>query len=81
MVIYSDGSRLDSVSGHRVGGGVAILQAGRLICQKRIPLSPSLEIFDAEAAAALTALEIAVDLPSARFASNLWVLLDNLDVA
>ncbi|KAI0997798.1 hypothetical protein K3495_g10391 [Podosphaera aphanis] len=81
MVIYSDGSRLDSVSGPRVGGGVAILQAGRLICQKRIPLSPSLEIFDAEAVAALTALEIAVDLPSARFASNLWVLLDNLDVA
>ncbi|KAI1004251.1 hypothetical protein K3495_g3960 [Podosphaera aphanis] len=33
------------------------------------------------AAAVLTALETAIDLPSVRFANNLWVLLDNLDLA
>ncbi|KAI0997818.1 hypothetical protein K3495_g10371 [Podosphaera aphanis] len=71
MVIYSDGGRLESGSGPRVGGGVAILQAGRVICQKRIPLSPSFETFDVEAAAVLTALETAIDLPSAQFANNL----------
>ncbi|CCU81551.1 endonuclease/reverse transcriptase [Blumeria hordei DH14] len=81
LVIYSDGSRLESASGPRVGGGFVIFQAGHMICQKRIPLSPSLEIFDAEAAAALSAVETAIDLTSTRFANNLWVLLDNLDVA
>ncbi|KAI1001301.1 hypothetical protein K3495_g6895 [Podosphaera aphanis] len=81
MVVYSDGSRLESDSSPCVGGGVAILQVGRLICQKRIPVSPSFETFGAEAAAVLTALETAIDFPSARFTNNLWVLQDNFDVA
>ncbi|KAI1005027.1 hypothetical protein K3495_g3185 [Podosphaera aphanis] len=81
MVIYLDGGHLESDSGPRVEGGSAILQAGRVIFQKRIALSPSFETFDAEAAAVLTALETAIDIPSVRFANNLWVLLDNLDVA
>ncbi|KAI0994940.1 hypothetical protein K3495_g13241 [Podosphaera aphanis] len=65
MVIYLDGGRLESDLGPRVGGGVAILQAGRVICQKRKPLSPSFETFDVESAAILTDLETAIDLPSA----------------
>jgi hypothetical protein len=38
-------------------------------------------VFDAEASAALTGAKTALSLPSARFATDLWVFLDNLEVA
>ena len=38
-------------------------------------------IFDAEATTALAALEEALLVPSARFANDLWLLLDNQEVA
>ncbi len=38
-------------------------------------------MFDAEASAALTGTKAALSLPSARFATDLWVFLDNLEVA
>jgi len=38
-------------------------------------------VFDAEASAALTGAKAALSLPSARFAIDLWVFLDNLEVA
>ena len=83
LVVHLNGSRLESASGPRVECGFVIFPADRMIHQKRIALSPSLEIFDAEseALAALSAVETAMDFPSKRFANDLWVLLDNLDVA
>ena len=38
-------------------------------------------MFDAEASAALTGAKAALSLPSAQFATDLWVFLDNLEVA
>ena len=38
-------------------------------------------VFDAEAFTALAALEEALSLPSARFATDLWFILDNQEVA
>ena len=38
-------------------------------------------MFDAEASAALTGARTALTLPSARLATDLWVFLDNLEVA
>ncbi|KAF7139709.1 hypothetical protein CNMCM5793_007503 [Aspergillus hiratsukae] len=45
------------------------------------PLGPNKEVFDAEAEAALAGLKAAMSLETARFATNLWVFLDNLEVA
>ncbi|KAI0997128.1 hypothetical protein K3495_g11059 [Podosphaera aphanis] len=81
ILAYSDGGRAETESGRRVGGGVAIMQAGRVVLSKPLPLSPTLEVFDAEAFTALHTVELALSLPSARFANNLWVFLDHLDVA
>jgi len=39
------------------------------------------EVFDAEAEAALAAIRAALDSPSSRFATDLWVFLDNVEVA
>lgn len=81
LVVFSDASCLDDGNIIRNGGGAAIYQAGRLIRQKCIPLSPSMTVFDAEAFTALSALEEALSLPSARFANDLWMILDNQKVA
>ena len=45
------------------------------------PLGPSREVFDAEAEAALAGLKAALDSPYARLATNVWICLDNLEVA
>ncbi|KAI1005293.1 hypothetical protein K3495_g2924, partial [Podosphaera aphanis] len=81
LVAYADGSRSESDSGPQVGAGVVVMQADRVILRRLIPLSPTLEIFDAEATAVLHALELTLTLPSTRFANNLWILTDNLEVA
>lgn len=81
LVVYSDASCSESPSGNRVGGSVVIHQAGQTILQKCIPLSPKLSIFDAEVTAAAIAIEEALNLPTARFSNDLWILLDNQDVA
>lgn len=52
-------------------------QAGHLIIRKCKPFSSSTIIFDAEAYTVLAALEEALLLYLARFASDIWVLLDN----
>ena len=48
--------------------------------QKRV-LGPNKEVFDAEAEAALAGLRMAMAHPKAQQASNLWICLDNLEVA
>ena len=49
--------------------------------RKAYSLGRHAEVFDAEASAALTGAKAALALPSARFATDLWVFLDNLEVA
>ena len=49
--------------------------------RQAISLGTTAEVFDAEATAALAGLEAAIELPSTRFATDLWVCLDNLEVA
>ncbi|KAI1004570.1 hypothetical protein K3495_g3648 [Podosphaera aphanis] len=61
--------------------GYVIYQLGLKVCIGAVPLGNSKEIFDAEAFAALCGIVKAVSLSSARFASNVWVFLDNLEVA
>lgn len=81
LVAYTDASYLQFSSDVQIGDGVVIYQARRIIFQKAIPFSPTMTIFDAEALSALTAVEEALLLPSARFENDVWILLDNQEVA
>lgn len=81
LIVYSDASRSESVSGPRVGGGVVIYQAGKMLVRKCIPLSPTLSIFDAEVTTAVAAITEALEVSTTRFSSDLWILLDNKEVA
>jgi hypothetical protein len=51
------------------------------VLRQAIPLGTTAKVFNAEATAALAGLEAAIDLPLTRFATDLWVCLDNLEVA
>ncbi|EED15772.1 hypothetical protein TSTA_008970 [Talaromyces stipitatus ATCC 10500] len=46
-----------------------------------LSFGPGKEVFDAEAEAALAGAQAAIALSTARFATNLWICLDNLEVA
>ena len=81
LIVYTDGSRMESELNPRVGCGIIIYQAGRVLLRKSIPLNPELTAFDAEVMAATSAIKLAIPLSTARFSNNLWILLDNLDVA
>lgn len=52
-----------------------------MVAWKCIPFSPAITIFDAKVMSASAAVEESLLLPSARFANNLWILLDNQDIA
>lgn len=78
LIVFSDGSKLDT---GLTGAGYAIYQGGIQIAKHSISLGKHKEVFDAEAIAALAGLEAALKLPTTRFATNLWVCLDNLEVA
>ncbi|KAI0994571.1 hypothetical protein K3495_g13609 [Podosphaera aphanis] len=45
-----------------------------------MPLGKRVELFDAEAMAALVGAKLALDLPTTKFATNLSIFLDNLEV-
>lgn len=83
LILYTDASRLQASpdSEPPVGGELVVHQAGRVLLNKSIALNSSLIIFDAEVTAIILAVEVALSLPAARSANNLWVLLDNQDVA
>jgi hypothetical protein len=49
--------------------------------RKAFLLGLNAEVFDAKAAAALKGAKAALTLYSARLATDLWVFLDNLEVA
>ncbi|KAI1007080.1 hypothetical protein K3495_g1143 [Podosphaera aphanis] len=54
---------------------------GVQIFQRSIPLGKGLEVFDAEAIGALEGAKSALASSTTKFATNLWVFLDNLEVA
>lgn len=81
LIVYTDASREENSERSRVGGGVVIYQAGQQIFRKSFPLNPYLSVFDAEAAAAVVGLEEALKLPTSRFSNDMWILLDNQNVA
>ena len=64
-----------------MGGGAVIYQANQVIKKNITPLSSTLSIFDAEIHAAVSAIETALTLPSIRYSNDLWIILDNQDVA
>ncbi|KAI0992986.1 hypothetical protein K3495_g15198 [Podosphaera aphanis] len=76
-MLYTDGSK--QADGF-VGAGCVAYQEGIQILQKSIPLDKRVEVFDAEAMAALAGAKLALDLPTTKFATNLWIFLDNLEV-
>lgn len=77
VIVYSDGSKLQD---GQAGAGFAITQF-RTTRRESHPLGDSAEVFDAEATAALLGAKAALLLPFNRLAKDLWVCLDNLEVA
>jgi len=80
ILVYSDGSKSEATDG-AAGAGSVTYQLGIRIDRKSYSLGRHVEVFDAEASAALTGAKTALSLSSARFATDLWVFLDNLEVA
>ncbi|KAI1001476.1 hypothetical protein K3495_g6722 [Podosphaera aphanis] len=78
ILVYRDGSK---ASDGNTGGGYAVYQLGRLMQTKAFPLGKSIEIYNAEAYAALKGIEDACALSTTRFSKNLWLFTDNLEVA
>jgi ribonuclease HI/endonuclease/exonuclease/phosphatase (EEP) superfamily protein YafD len=78
--VFSDGSKSESTDGS-TGGGAVIYQYGLQIGRKAFSLGLQAEVFDAEAVAALRGAEIALAAPTAKLATDMWVFLDNLEVA
>ena len=78
IALFSDGSQL--ING-KTGGGYVGYQDGHQIFRGSFSLGSAQEVFDAEAKAALAGAKAALNSPASRNASNLWVCLDNLEVA
>lgn len=78
ILIYSDGSKLPDGNS---GDGFVIFQYGLQARSEAFPLGKFRDSYDAEAHAALQGLRAATTLPTVRFANNLWLFLDNADVA
>ena len=83
LIAYTDRSRLQASldTEPRVWGGLVIHQAGKVLLNKSVALNSSLTIFDAEVTTVILAVEAAMGLPTASLANNLWVLLENQNVA
>ncbi|KAI1003489.1 hypothetical protein K3495_g4713 [Podosphaera aphanis] len=78
IVLYTEGSKQ---SDGLTGAGYMAYQGGVQIIQKSIPLDKGVEVFDAEAVEALEGAKSALASPTTKFATSLWVFLDNLEVA
>lgn len=77
IVLFTDGSKSNSGC---VGFGFVIFQMGRQVCKGSRQLGKLNEIYDAEVHAVLYGIKTVIDLPTARFANDLWILLDNYSV-
>lgn len=80
LQVFSDGSKSEGTDG-MAGGGSVTYQFNLQLDRKAFSLGRNAEVFDAEAAAALAGAKAALSLPSAKYATDLWVFLDNLEVA
>jgi hypothetical protein len=69
IYMYSDGSKL---ADKRTGGGYVGYCASRQVVPGAFSLGSNKEVFDAEAEAGLS---------GAHFSTNLWIFLENLEVA
>ena len=78
IILYSDGSKLPD---GQAGAGFVGYQGGQQVLQQSIPLGKQKEVYDAEVLDALAGLRASLQLPSTKFASGLWICLDNLEVA
>ncbi|EED12095.1 conserved hypothetical protein [Talaromyces stipitatus ATCC 10500] len=76
IVIFSDGSRLADGC---VGGGYIGLQAHHQFLRSSLSYRHGKEVFNAEAEAALAGAQAVIVYPTAQFATNLWICLDNLE--
>jgi len=81
LVVYTDGSQVTTPK-VAAGAGWAICQGPGhpIVARGRLPM-PRAEVFDAEATAALRGLQEASASVRAEFADNLYICLDNLEVA
>ena len=68
-------------TGGSTGAGFVAYQYGLQVGRKAYSLCQNAKVFDAKAFAALTRAQAALALPSAKLATDLWVFLDNLEVA
>jgi ribonuclease HI len=78
--VFSDGSKSESTDG-ATGYGSVSYQYGLQIDRKAKSLGLHAEVFDAEAAGALEGARSALTSLGAKLATDLWVFLDNLEVA
>jgi ribonuclease HI len=81
IIVYSDGSQL--AEGSRATGAGWVVSQGpghNIIARGRLSLHRA-EVFDAEAVAALQGLREALTSVRAEFTDNLYICLDNLEVA
>ncbi|EDN92923.1 hypothetical protein SS1G_08788 [Sclerotinia sclerotiorum 1980 UF-70] len=78
--IFSDGSKSESKDG-ATGGGFVITQFDIQVAHYSFSLGTNAEVFDAEAMAAVTGAAKALALPSIKLATDLWIFLDNYEVA
>ncbi|KAI1000552.1 hypothetical protein K3495_g7645 [Podosphaera aphanis] len=78
IVLYSDGSKQASGS---IGAGFVAYQGGVQILSQSLALGFGDEVFDAEAKGALAGAKAVLEFPTTKLATNLWVCLDNLEVA
>ena len=78
FIVYSDGSKLESGS---AGGGYVAFQGGRKIAEASIPFGDRVEVFDAEARAAVAGIKDAISRGVPHRASDIWICLDNQEVA
>jgi hypothetical protein len=78
MKVFTDGSKLPH---GMTGTGFVLYQTGKKYLQSSFSLGPNMEVFNAEAEAALPGLKAATRFHTARFATKLWVCFNNLEVA
>ncbi|APA15803.1 hypothetical protein SS1G_09342 [Sclerotinia sclerotiorum 1980 UF-70] len=78
IVIFSDGSKHANGS---TGSGFVGYQDNRKFCEGSFALGKSKEVYDAEAVAALKGLRAAITSIEARTAMDIWICLDNIEVA
>jgi hypothetical protein len=77
--VFSDRSKSEATDGS-TGGGFVAYQYGIQINCKAFSLGLHVEVFDAEALAALNRARAALTSPATKPATDIWVFLDNLEV-